>query len=132
MDKIATLIDNKISDTKQPIKYDTLEIEVQKLEGESPKDYLLFKLHRREDIFYPLDEIALEDNLGNKIGNQAATKIFTINDPHDSDKLKDALANFGIPPNGVRIGGKRKRKTRKSKRPRKSKKSKRKTNRKKI
>ena len=57
---------------------------------------------------------------------------FTINNKDDNARLKDALANFGIPPKGVQLGGKRKRKTRKYKRPRKSKKSKRKTNRKKI
>ena len=81
---------------------------------------------------YNLHEIAIKDEHKQKIGNQSATKIFTINNKDDNARLKDALANFGIPPKGVQLGGKRKRKTRKYKRPRKSKKSKRKTNRKKI
>lgn len=94
---------------------------------------MFFKLDGSEDeTFYPLDDIALENKLKNKIGNQKAQKIFTIDNEDDNATLEYELANYGTPDDGVQIGGKRKRKTRKSKRPRKSKKSKRKTNRKKI
>ena len=117
------------------IAYNKLHIEPQEREGEPPKDYVVFTLNQREDknsLNYPLDKIALKDEYEQIIGNQAASKIFTIDNKDDRNTLKNVLTNYGTPLEGVRIGGKRKRKTRKSKRPRKSKKSKRKTNRKNI
>lgn len=135
MSKTATLIDQKTGTKQRDIEYDTLKIKVQQPEGKPPKDYVVFTLNQREDknsLNYPLDKIALKDEYEQIIGNQAASKIFTIDNKDDRERLKNVLTNYGTPPEGVRIGGKRKRKTRKSKRPRKSKKSKRKTNRKKI
>ena len=119
------------------IAYNKLHIAPQHHEG-TTKNYLFFTLDQREDngfLNYPLDDIALEDHLQNIIGNQKAQKIIKIEDVKDSNELKKHLISRdkkSLPSKGVRIGGKRKRKTRKSKRPRKSKKSKRKTNRKKI
>tara|TARA_A100001015_G_scaffold321232_1_gene450913 strand:- start:754 stop:1131 length:378 start_codon:yes stop_codon:yes gene_type:complete len=85
-------------------------------------------------IAFHVDDIALEDHLQNIIGNQKAQKIIKIEDVKDSNELKEHLISRDKKslPSNVYVGGKRKRKTRKSKRPRKSKKSKRKTNRKKI
>lgn len=134
MSKIASERDTNTNEVKK-IRYDTLDITPQQHEDGTTKDYLFFTLNNEDSFLnYPLDEIALKDEHEQIIGKQAATKIFTINDPDDSDKLKRKLIEkFGILRGTmVRIGGKRKRKTRKSKRPRKSKKSKRKTNRKKI
>lgn len=50
MSKKATLIDKKTGTKQTDIEYDTLKIKVQQREGESPKDYVFFKLHGREDI----------------------------------------------------------------------------------
>lgn len=131
--KRASEKDTNTNEVKK-IAYNKLHIAPQHHEG-TTKNYLFFTLDQREDngfLNYPLDKIALKDEHEQIIGKQDASKIFTIDNKDDNARLKDALTKFGTPLNGVQLGGKRKRKTRKSKRPRKSKKSKRKTNRKKI
>mgnify|MGYP001396644682 CR=1 FL=1 len=123
MSKTATLIDKKKPDTEQTdIKYDELSINPKRIsfvENGFPKNT------------YNLNEIYIIDD-GYKKGIRSATKEIKIDNEQDKKELILALSPLGISLNEVRIGGKRKRKTRKSKRPRKSKKSKRKTNRKKI
>ena len=125
MSKTAILIDNNTlidDDRRVEINYDQLSINPQRIsfvKDGFPKNT------------YNLNEIYTISN-GYKIGKRTATKELIKIDNEDKEELKDALSQLGVSPNEVRIGGKRKRKTRKSKRPRKSKKSKRKTNRKKI
>lgn len=121
MSKIATLKDNNGT---VKIKYEQLSINPQKIR--------FLNINELPLRSFDLNDIALKDEHEQIIGKQDASKIFTIDNKDDNARLKDALAKFGIPLMGVQLGGKRKRKTRKSKRPRKSKKSKRKTNRKKI
>ena len=119
MSKTATLIDNN---RRVQINYGQLSINPQRISfvenGFPIKTYDLDKIYTISGSY--------------KIGKTSAKKLIEIVNEEDNQKLKDALRELGVSPNEVQIGGKRKRKTRKSKRPRKSKKSKRKTNRKKI
>ena len=118
MSKTATLIDNNGT---EKINYEQLSINPKQIrfvkDGSPIKTYDLDKIYTISGSY--------------KIGKTSAKKLIEIVN-EDNQKLKDALEELGVSPNEVQIGGKRKRKTRKSKRPRKSKKSKRKTNRKKI
>jgi hypothetical protein len=120
MSKKATLIDNNGT---EEINYELLSI--------NPKQIRFLDIKGIPQRSFKLNEIYTISG-SYKIGQTSAEKLIEIVDKDDKKELKDALKKLGVSPNEVQIGGKRKRKTRKSKRPRKSKKSKRKTNRKKI